>query len=180
MSNFCFDGVLLNPKCYKLETFDFSSEESIFEILLDLLKSELPAKMANQTDCSGKAMYIAEKDIDIITGEGTPHFECVLNPLSANPSYTENRVYRTVEYNFELILTVHNENPQCLTWELLRFKNAVEGLVITAELVIDGYNSVDIELKGFEYFIPEQVGKAVYMRQGSYRFAVTVSQQKIN
>lgn len=178
MQDFCLEGVVTNPKCYELKTYDFNSEESIFDILLDLLKSELPKRMASQTDCDGKPMVIAEEDIDIIIGEGTPHFECVLNPLSAIPSYSDNRNYRTVEYEFELMLTVHKEDPKCLTWELLRFKNAVEGLIITAEFAIDGYDTVDVEPRGFDYFVPEQVGKAVYMRQGSYRFAVTVTQYK--
>lgn len=180
MQKFCAEGNVTNPKCYTLETFDFSSEESIFEILLDVLKSELPQKMSLQVDCENKPMYIDEKDIDIIVGEGTPHFECVLNPLNAVPTYTDNRFQRTVEYNFELILTVHNEDAKCITWELLRFKNAVESLIVAAEFVIDGYDVVDVETKGFEYFIPEQVGKMVYMRQGSYRFAVTVTQFKNN
>lgn len=180
MQEFCPEGTITNPKCYTLETFDFLSEENIFDILLDLLKSELPPRLKQLNDCSGKPMYIHEEDIDIIVGEDTPHFEVVLNPISNLPSYTDNRLHRTVEYNFELILTVHNEDPKCLTWELLRFKNVVEGLIIAVELAIDGYDTVNVEPKGFEYFIPQQVGKAVYMRQGTYRFAVTITQFKNN
>lgn len=180
MNNFCTEGSLINPKCYKLETSDFQSEEQIFDILLDVLKSELPERLSALKDCSGKAMYIAEDNIDIIPSDNVPHFEVTLNPLSDLPKYTDLRNYRTVEYNFELILTVHNEDPKCLTWELIRFKNSVEGLIVATELFIDGYDTVDVEPRGFNYYVPENVGGAVYMRQGSYRFAVTITQYKIN
>jgi hypothetical protein len=181
MQNFCTEGAITNPKCYKLETIKFKSEEGIFDIVLDLLKSELPGRMAEVMDCSDKPMYIAEENIDIIPASNEPHFELVLNPLSDLPKYTENRIFRTVNYNFELILTVHNENPNCLTWELLRFKNVVEELMLAVEFVIDGYNAVDVEQGGFNYYVPENSEQsAVYRRQGTYRFTVTISQQEIN
>lgn len=179
MQQFCAEGTIDNPKCYTLETFDFVSEESIFDILLDVLKSELPPRLALLKDCDDKPMYISEDNIDLVFGDNSPHFELILNPLSDLPSYTDLRNYRTVEYNFELILTVHNERLKCLTWEMIRFKNAIEGLIIATELAIDGYDTVDIEPKGFNYDIPEQVGNAMYMRQGSYRFTVTIRQSKI-
>lgn len=179
MQDFCPEGKLTNPKCYTLETFDFVSEESIFDIILDVLKSELPARMAQVKDCNNQPMYISEENIDIIFGDNTPHFEVVLNPLSDIPEYSEPRNYRTVDYNFELILTVHNQDKKCLTWELLRFKNVIEGLIVATEFVIDGYESVIVEPRGFNYYVPEEVGRAVYMRQGSYRFTVTITQQKL-
>lgn len=179
MQDFCTEAGLKNPKCYSLETFDFLSEESIFDVLLDVLKSELPARMAALKDCNNEPMYISEENIDIIYSENTPHFEVVLNPLSDIAEYTEPRNFRTVDYNFELILTVHNTDKKCLTWELLRFKNAIEGLIVATEFVIDGYESVLVEPRGFNYYVPEEVGRAVYMRQGSYRFTVTVTQDKI-
>jgi hypothetical protein len=180
MQEFCPEGKITNPKCYTLETIDFLSEENIFDILLDFLKSELPPRLKLLTDCSGKPMYIHEEDIDLVMSDREPHFEVILNPISVRPTYTDNRIHRTVEYDFDLILTVHNEDTKCLTWELLRLKNVVEGLIVAVELVIDGYNAVDVEPKGFEYFLPEQVGKTVYMRQGTYRFTVTVIQYKNN
>lgn len=174
----CVEGTLENPKCYKLETFDFDSEEQIFDILLDILKSELPPRMAALKDCQNKPMYISESNIDLMSDiENNPHFEVVLNPIGDIPSYDDVRFSRIVEYSFELFLTVHNELSRCVTWELLRFKNAIEGLIIGAEFVIDGYQTVEIEPRGFDYFPPETDG-AVYRKQGSYKFAVIVRQYK--
>lgn len=180
MQNFCPEGVVENPKFKILETFDFASEESIFDIVLDVLKSELPKKMAELMDCNNNPMYISEEDIDLIPSDHDPHFQLILNPLSDLPSYAETREYRTVDYNFELILTVHNNALKCVTWELIRFKNAIEGLIVATELVIDGYDTVYVEPKGFNYYGPEvaETG-AAYRRQGSYRFTVTVRQYKI-
>lgn len=182
MNTFCPEGSITNPKCYTLETNEFDSEEQIFDILLDVLKSELPAKMALLTDCSNKPMYISEDNIDIVPDiTRDPHFEVTLNPLSATPKYPSDlKNCRDVVCEFELILTVHNELPKCLTWELLRFKNAVDSLIRATELVIDGYDTVYVEEKGFTYYLPEQIESAMYMRQGSYRFAVTITQFKTN
>lgn len=179
MDKFCVEGVLQNPKCYKTETFDFPSEEQIFDILLDLLKSELPPKLQLLKDCQDKPMFISEKNIDIIPTNETAKFKVLLNPLSDVPNYNDNLNFRTVDYNFELILTVTNQLARCVTWELLRFKNAIEGLIIGAEFAIDGYNSVAVEPKGFQYYVPEQVEEHLYLRQGTYRFTVTVTQYQI-
>lgn len=176
MDNFCVKGEQLDKKCYELETFDFESEEKIFDILLDLLKSELPGRMAQLKDCDNNPMYISEDAIDIIPSRTTGKFELILNPLSAEPAYAESRTYRTVAYGFELLMSVSSPQPACSTWELLRFKNAVEGLLVAAEFAIDGYSSVDMELNSFTYFIPEEDGRSVYRRSGSYRFTVTVTQ----
>lgn len=178
MSNICVENTLLNPKCYTLETFDFDSEEQIFDILLDLLKSELPGRLQKIQDCQGNPMYISEEDIDLIPSGKDSKFEIILNPVDAVPVYSENKIYRTVEYNFELIIAVQNEVLRCITWELTRFKNAIEGLIVAAEFVIDGYEAVEVEPKGFSYFEPLQSG-GKYLRQGSYKFAVTVRQYKI-
>lgn len=181
MNSFCPKGSITNPKCYSLQTVDFNSEEQIFDILLDVLKSELPPRLKLLMDCSGKPMYIDEDSIDIIPDpEKRPHFEVVLNPLSVVPTYPESKIYRTVECNFEAILSVHNEDPKCLTWELLRFKNVVDSLILATEILIDGYDSVDVEPKDFNYYPPENVTGDVYIRQGSYRFAVTIRQSKNN
>lgn len=178
MNNFCTDGSLINPKCYTLESFQFDSEEQIFDILLDIFKSELPPRLALAKDCQGKPMYIAEESIDIIPPTTESKFQLILNPLGDIPEYSENLAYRKVEYNFELLITAQNTVAACVTWELVRFKNIVEGLIIGAELAIDGYHSVYITPKGFNYFIPEAMSGA-YRRQGSYRFSVTVTQYKI-
>jgi hypothetical protein len=87
--------------------------------------------------------------------------------------------FAKLTYRFELILTVHTTNARCITWELIKFKNSVEGLIIATEFHIDGYESVEVEPQGFNYYVPEQAGN-VYRRQGSYKFTVTVSQYKIN
>ena len=179
MKEFCAEGGLTNPKCYKVENFDFNSEENIFDILLDVFKSELPAKMADILDCQNKPMIIHEEHIDLLPSEGTPRFELILNPFGDIPTYSEALNYREVEYTFELLLTVANQVARCVTWELLRFKNAVESLLIGAEFQIDGYNSVYIEPKGFRYFVPEVDG-GNYRRQGAYRFTVTVTQYRTN
>ena len=173
----CVEGSIINPKCTTLETFDFASEEQIFDILLDVLKSELTNRMAQIKDCQDKAMYIAEEDIDLIPSENDPKFSALLNPVSDIPVYGESRFHREVKYTFELILSVKNELARCITWELLRFKNAVEGLIVATEFVIDGYESVEVEPEGFSYFVPETDG-AVYRREGSYKFTVTVTQYR--
>ena len=179
MSKFCVEGSVTNPKCVTLENFDFTSEEQIFDIILDILKSELPPRMALVMDCQNQPMFIAEENIDLIPAGQDARFEVLLNPVSEIPEYTESRESRIVEYTLELILTVHNELAKCITWEMIRFKNAVEGLIIAAELAIDGYESVYIEPKGFSHFVPESDG-VVYRKQGSYRFTVTVTQYKNN
>lgn len=176
-NGFCTKGNIINPKCYRVETFDFSSEESIFDVLLDVFKSELPDRMRTLKDCNGEPMYIAEKDIDIVPTPEPSHFSLILNPLGDVPDYSANLNFRTVEYNFELILSVFNPLPHCVTWELLKFKNAVEGLLLGTEFVIDGYNSVEVSPKGFTYFIPEADG-GLFSRQGAYRFSVTVTQYR--
>jgi hypothetical protein len=179
MDKFCVEGVTVNPKCASFTRFDFQSEEQIFDILLDVLKSELPVRLSNIKDCEDKAMYIAEEDIDLIPSGKSAHFSLILNPLSDLPEYSAEFMHRTVVYNFELILTVQNELARCITWELIRFKNAIEGLILGSEFAIDGYDSVDVEPKGFAYFPPEADG-GIFRRQGAYRFAVTVTQYKIN
>lgn len=175
--NFCADGTLENPKCYKTESYDFASEEQIFDILLDVLKSELPAKLEKVNDCDGNPIRIEEKEIDFIPTVTNARFKLLLNPLGDIPNYIDSFYYRTVEYNFEAILTVNNKRLECVTWELLRFKNAVEGLIIGSEFAIDGYNSVEVAPKGFTYFIPDGDG-GLFTRQGAYRFTVTVTQYR--
>lgn len=175
MNEFCTEAGLINPKCYTTTSYDFASEEQIFDILLDVFKSELPPKMLLVKDCQGKPMYIAEADIDLLPSSNNVKFKFILNPLGAIPVYSANLIYRTVEYDFEAILSVGNEVKECVTWELVRFKNAVEGLLVGVEFAIDGYNSVDVELKGFQYLNP-QAEPGIYRRSGTYRFSVTVTQ----
>lgn len=181
MSKFCVESELTNPKCYTLEKFRFQSEEQIFDILLDVFKSTLPAEMQLLTGCDDKPLYISEDAIDLVPPDHLPRFCLILNPTSDVPTYPELPVYRSVIYNFELILTVTNDNPNCVTWELLRFKNAVESILIGAELAIDGYESVYLEPQGFNYnAIGNDDISGKYYRQGAYRFAVTVRQSKTN
>lgn len=176
---FCPEGGLTNPKCYKIESIDYASEEQILDILLDILKSELPPRLQVLKDCNDKPMYIAEEAIDIIPLGAQAHLSLILNPLGDVPSYSESLLFRTVRYNFELILTVENQVPACITWELMRFKNAVEGLIVGAEFYIDGYSSVVVEPVGFTYYIPEPLDSGSVRRQGTYRFSVTVTQNKL-
>lgn len=177
MDRFCADGVT-EAKCYTLETIDFSSEEQILDVLLDILKSELPARLAKVKDCEDNPFYISEDAIDINPPEKFTHLNVILNPMTDRPTYLdENKQLRNVTYNFEIILTVSNVLKRCVTWELIRFKNVVEGLVMAAELHIDGYNSVFIEPLGFQWFIPTSE-EGVVRRQGAYRFSVTVTQMQ--
>lgn len=177
MNNFCVEGGLKNPKCYRTQSIDFASEEQIFDILLDVLKSELPPKLNGIKDCEDKPMYIAEEDIDLLPSGKPARFALILNPLSDLAEYQDSLLYRTVEYLFEAILTVENPLARCITWELVRFKNAVEGLIIGTEFAIDGYDSVLIEPRGFSYAVPTG-DNGIYRRQGAYRFAVTVTQYR--
>lgn len=179
MNNFCTEAGLKNPKCYTTTSYDFVSEENIFDILLDVLKTELPPRMLLLKDCQGKEMYIAEEDIDLLPTANNVKFKLILNPLGAIPKYSDSRRHREVEYDFEIILSVANEVKACVTWELLRFKNSLEGLLVGVELAIDGYNSVDMDLKGFQYLNPSSE-KGVYRRSGTYRFSVTVTQDLQN
>lgn len=179
MKNFCVDGSLTNPKCYSTESFDFSSEEQIFDILLDVLKSEVPTRLKQVNGCDDKPMYISEEDIDLIpSGNQNARFSIILNPVGDFPEYSDSLMFRTVIYNFELILAVVNESLGCVTWELLRFKNVIEGLIIGTQFAIDGYNSVLVEPRGFNYIIPEPIAAGTYRRQGAYRFSVTVTQTR--
>ncbi len=175
MNNFCPEAGLKNPKCYTTASFDFASEEKIFDILLDVFKSELPGKLALIKDCQDKPMYISEEDIDLLPTSNNVKFKFILNPLGAIPTYADNLYSRTVEYDFEIILSVANEIKTCVTWELIRFKNAVEGLLAGVEFAIDGYNGVYTELKGFQYLNP-QAEAGVFRRSGTYRFSITVTQ----
>lgn len=177
MNNFCTDGELQNPKCYSVESVDFKSEENIYDILLDILKSELPKRIAEVKDCQDNPMYIAEEDIDLIPSGKSAHFSLLLIPFGDVPEYTESRQLRTVRHTFEALLTVENELLRCVTWELLRFKNVVESLIIGSEIYIDGYDSVFLEPDGFRYFIPDEGGVG-YRHQGAYRFSVTVTQHR--
>lgn len=179
MNTFCPEAGLKNPKCYTTTSYDFISEEKIFDILLDVFKSELPPKMLLLKDCQGKEMYISEEDIDLLPSSNNVKFRVILNPLGAIPKYSTSLRQREVEYDFEVILSVANEVRECVTWELVRFKNAVEGLLVGVEFAIDGYNSVNVDLKGFQYLNP-QAEKGVYRRSGTYRFSVTVTQDQIN
>lgn len=176
MNNFCTEGIT-DAKCYSFEPVEFDSEEQLFDILLDVLKSQLPTKMKALKDCQDKPMFIPEDAIDLYPPEKFVKFSVVLNPLGDVPSYAESRLRRDVVYNFELILTVQNELKRCVTWELLRFKNAVESLLMATELYIDGYLSAYITPRGFVYSVVEQ-NNNVYRRQGAYRFAVSVTQTK--
>lgn len=181
MSKFCVDGSVTNPKCYTINDYasKFASEEQILDTLLDVLKSTLPGNLREVNDCQNKPIVINEESIDLRPPLEAVRFHLTLNPLGDVPNYPEHKVHRTVEYNFELILTVGNENLDCVTWELIRFKNAVESLLISVELLIDGYDGVYLEPKGFNYF-PIGEDKGAYFRQGAYRFSVTVTQYKIN
>lgn len=181
MNKFCVDGSVTNPKCYTVNDYapQFASEEQILDTLLDVLKSTLPANLKQIKDCQDKPMVISEAKIGLHPPLEIARFQLVLNPLGDVPTYPEHKVHRTVEYNFELILTVGNEVLDCVTWELIRFKNAVESLLLSVELLIDGYDGVFLDPKGFNYF-PIGEDKGVYFRQGAYRFSVTVTQYKIN
>lgn len=174
MNKFCAEGTT-EAKCYNVEPISFSSEEKILDVVLDILKSELPARLNLIKDCEDNPMYISEDSIDILPPESFAHFNIILNPVSDRPNYTENRLMRTVAYNFELILTVSSSLKRCVTWELIRFKNVVEELMMATDLYIDGYNSVDIDPQGFQYTLPT-VDSGIFRRQGAYRFAVTVTQ----
>lgn len=177
MDKFCADGVT-EAKCYSLQTIDFSSEEQILDVLLDILKSELPARISQVKDCQDNPFYISEEAIDINPPEKFSHLNVILNPMTDKATYLdENKQLRSVTYNFEAILTVSNPLKRCVTWELIRFKNVVETLIMAAELYIDGYNSVYIEPNGFQWFIPTPVD-GVVRRQGAYRFSVTVTQMQ--
>ena len=177
MYTFCADGTT-EAKCYQLQTIDFSSEEQILDILLDILKSELPSRMAQVKDCQDNYFYISEDAIDLLPPEKWTHLNVILNPMQDKATYIdENKQLRNVTYNFEAILTVSNELKRCVTWELVRFKNVVEGLIMAAELYIDGYNSVYIEPQGFQWFIPTPE-EGVVRRSGAYRFSVTVTQMQ--
>jgi hypothetical protein len=177
MDKFCVEGTITNPNCskYKVETFDFLSEEQIFDTLLDVFKSELPPRMLKIQDCQNKPMFIAEDSIDILLPEKWDKFSVILNPVSATPTYAESLSYRKVDHSFDLIITVTNTVKRCVTWELLRFKNVVEGLLIATELYIDGYDSAVLEVNNFTYLFPEE-DNGVYTRQGVFRFTVTVTQ----
>lgn len=176
MYNYCAEGQT-DAKCYSFEVVDFQSEEQIFDILLDILKSQLPPRMAAIKDCQDKPMFIPEDAIDLYPPEKVTKFSAILNPLGDSSVYTESRMMRNVDYNFELILTVQSELKRCVTWELLRFKNVVETLIMSTELYIDGYNSAYITPRGFVYSVTEQ-NNNVFRRQGAYRFAVSVTQTK--
>lgn len=176
MNSFCPEGGLQNPRCVTLETFEFASEEQIFDILLDVFKSTLPDKLALVKDCENKPMRIAEEAISLLPVQGTHRLSLLLNPLGDVPRYPESPIYREVDYNFELFLSVTNKNPDCVTWELLRFKNVIEAILIGAQFAIDGYNSVSLDPKGFTYFLITGPDNNVYRRDGAYRFTVTVTQ----
>lgn len=177
MDKFCVDGAS-EAKCYTLQTIDFSSEEQILDVLLDILKSELPSRVSKIKDCEDNPFFISEEAIDILPPEKWTHLNIILNPMTDKPTYLdENKQLRSVTYNFEIILTVSNALKRCVTWELIRFKNVVEGLIMAAELYIDGYNSVYIEPTGFQWFIPTSED-GVVRRQGAYRFSVTVTQMQ--
>ncbi len=178
MNNFCTDGVTEAP-CYTLQTINFSSEEKIFDILLDILKSELPSRVAQVKDCEDNYFFISEDAIDLLPPEQYSHLNVILNPMQDRPTYLdENKQLREVTYNFEAILTVSNPLKRCVTWEMIRFKNVVEELIMAAELHIDGYNSVYIEPNpGFQWFIPTPED-GVVRRSGAYRFSVTVTQMQ--
>lgn len=179
LNNFCPEAELQNPKCYQVERFQFRSEEQIFDILLDVFKSELPNAMKEIMDCEGKPMIILEEAIDLVPIDEDVKFSFVLNPLSDRPVYSENLRYRTVDYSFEAILTVGSAQLKCTTWELTRFKNAVESILMGAQFQIDGFNSVNLEPSGFTYFVPD-ANSGYYRRQGAYRFSVTVTQYQLN
>jgi len=176
---FCIEAKLDVAKCVNFESIDFPSEEQIFDILLDILKSELPPRMLNTLDCSGKPMSIAESDIDLIPPDTVNKFSLFLNPIGDTPKYNDSLLTREVKHTFELMLTVINENKYCITWELLRFKNIVEGLIVGAEFEIDGYADVYIDPEGFRYLIPDSQS-GVFRRTGAYRFSVTVIQYRSN
>lgn len=176
MYNFCADGTT-EAQCYRLETISFNSEEKIFDVLLDILKSELPTRLHAVSDCEDNPMVITEEAIDLLPPAKFSRFNVILNPLADRPTYVDSRLMRTVEYQFEAILTVSNELARCVTWELIRFKNVVEELIMSADLYIDGYNSAFIQPQGFAYSFPV-FEEGVYRRQGAYRFSVTVTQNR--
>jgi hypothetical protein len=178
MNNFCPEGTYTNPKCVNFESFDFDSEEQIFDILLDVFKSELPPRLAKLKDCADKPMRIAEEAIGTLPPQRTNKYYVVLNPLGDIPKYPESKIYREVEYNFELLISVSSKQVECTLWELIRLKNTIEGIVVGAEFAIDGYQTVYIEPRGFNYFPPERQDSGYYNRDGSYRFTVTVTQYK--
>jgi hypothetical protein len=180
IDKFCVEGTITNPDCtkYKVETFDFLSEEQIFDTILDILKSELPPRLAQIKDCQDKPMIITEDSIDLLPPEKWSKYSIILNPVSSNPTYSENLSYRTVVHGFDLILTVASPIKRCVTWELLRFKNVVEALLVATSLYIDGYNSADVEMESFTYAFPDQ-DEGKYVRQGIIRFTVTVTQASI-
>lgn len=176
MNTFCAEGQT-EAQCYSIETISFNSEERIFDVLLDILKSELPTRLRGVMDCEDKPMVITEDAIDLLPPAKFTRFNVILNPLGDRPTYLESRLMRTVEYQFEAILTASNELARCVTWELIRFKNAVEELIMSADLYIDGYNSAYIQPQGFQYSFPI-LEEGVYRRQGAYRFSVTVTQNR--
>lgn len=177
MKNFCPDAET-EPKCYTVADIDFTSEENILDVLLDLLKSELPARVARIKDCEDNYMHISEDAIDILPPMMYSSLNVILNPLGEQPSYYDDgKRLRDVKYNFEAILTVSNPLARCVTWELIRFKNVVDGLILAAELYIDGYHSVYLEPTGFQWALPSQED-GVYRRKGAYRFSVTVTQSQ--
>ena len=178
MDKFCVQGELTNPRCVTFQAYDFDSGEQIVDILLDSLKSELPKRMAALRGCDNKPMILLEDKISIIPVYEPARFSVVLNPLNSLPKYSESLHFREVKHGFELILTVENTNAECVTWELMRFQNAVEGLIVGAEFAIDGYNSVMVEPDSFNYFIPEE-GAGIFRRQGAYRFSVTTTQTRL-
>lgn len=179
-SKICVEGALLNPKCVNFKTFEFDSEEQLFEILLDVLKSQLPGKLAEVNGCDGKPLWISEDAIDTIPPSKQVALSIIFDPLGDVPKYSENLEYREVTYDFELTLTVTNKKPNCVTWELVKFKNKVEELLVGAEFAVDGYNSVMLEPKGFTYSQIFPDGSAKFVREGQYRFSVTVTQFKNN
>ena len=181
MTNFCADGAVTNPKCYKISDYAprFVSEEYILDTLLDIFKSELPNNLKKIKDCQNNPMVISEDSIGLHPPLEVGRFQLVINPLGDIPTYPEHKINRSVEYNFELILTVGNEVLECVNWELIRFKNEVESLLNSVEFLIDSYDSIYLEPRGFNYY-PIGGKNGVYYRQGAYRFSVTVSQYKIN
>jgi hypothetical protein len=175
MYNFCVDGEH-EAKCYSITDINFRSEEYILDVLLDLLKSELPSRIAQVKDCEDNYMFISEDAIDILPPKQQTHLSVILNPLGEQPTYYDDgKFLREVKYNFEAILAVSNPLDRCVTWELIRFKNVVDSLILAAELYIDGYTSVYLEPTGFQWSIPTQE-EGIWRRRGAYRFSVTVTQ----
>lgn len=180
MSNFCVESELTNPKCYTIQPIEFDSEENILDILLDVLKSELPARLGQVLGCDNRPLYINEDDIDLVYPEKEARFIVVLTPISETPEYSENLHYRTNEYVFEAKLYVVHTSRKCLTWEFIRFKNVVDGLLLGTDLLIDNYNSVAVIPRGFRWTPVLGDNNGSYRREGAYRFSVTVSQIKKN